>query len=78
MIPRGLLDEILETAQTPAEAQQRIARVQAHLDGFAAWKPYRPGPVPLGPHRPSCCCMDDSEIVNGCCTRCWGWQWPAA
>lgn len=48
MISPALLDEILEAADNPAQAQAMLDRLEARLDGIAAWPgPYRPDPAAL-------------------------------
>jgi hypothetical protein len=42
--PRLVL-EIIETADTEADALERVARVDAFLGGIARWQPYRSDPA---------------------------------
>jgi hypothetical protein len=41
-VSRHLLAEIWRNAETPEEARAMLRRLNAHLDGFASWRPYVP------------------------------------
>jgi hypothetical protein len=83
--PTQLVAEAIETSDTRAEARARVAAVRGHLDGFAAWRPYKHDPVGVaagqrairefwgGRYRPVCgCAVGPDAIDDGRCARCCG------
>ena len=69
-----LVREIRENASSKEEERQAFARLRTQLDGFHSWRPYVPTDIPLGPHRPPCCCANGGgSAIDGRCSWCWGW-----
>ena len=61
-------------AEVEANAREweRLKRASGLSEG-EEWKPYAPGDVPPGPHRPPCSCTEGGKVADGRCEPCWGW-----